>query len=102
MRESEDSYSRTGIEYRRDTGEYDIHRISVCEVHKYRDKYMHLPMNTPHCKTHPSALRALAGVVSEGEHMEPENRMVTSGDNGAGESVSEDAIGAHRDKFSPK
>ena len=59
-------------------------------------------MNASHYKTHPSALHALAGIAIEGEHMKSENRMVTSGINGAGESVSEDAIGTHHDKFSPK
>ena len=102
MRESEHSYGLLGIEYMMNIEEYSVDRISVCEAHRYEDIYIRLPMNTSHYKTHPSTLHALAGDTTEEEHNRPENRMVTSDINGAGESVSDNAIGAHCDKFSPK
>ena len=55
MRESEDDYNLTGMEYTRNTEEYGRDRILVCITHRYGDTYIYFPKNTSNCKTHPSA-----------------------------------------------
>ena len=56
MREPENGYNLTRVEYRKDTEEYNIDGVSVCVAHRSGDKHISFPKNTSHYKTHPSAL----------------------------------------------
>ena len=75
MREPENGYNLTRMEYRKDTTEFDIDGESVCVAHRPGDKHMSFPKNTSHYKTHPSALRTL--VCTEEEDSGSVNRMLT-------------------------
>ena len=92
MKESEDNNGLTRIEYTVNTEEYDKRQnILLCNSQVWRQIHM-FPQNTSNCKTHPSALRALAGVTTEEEDIRSVNRVVVSDINGADESASDNTI----------
>ena len=76
IREPEDGYNLTRMEYRKDTEQYNIDGVSVCVAHRSGDKHISFPKNTSHYKTHPSALRTL--VCAEEEDSGSVNRIITS------------------------
>ena len=97
MRESEDNYNLTGMEYTRDAEEYGRDRISICVTHRYGDEHICFPKNIPNCKAHPPAFRALADVVTENEDIGPVPMVVSEGEN-----ISDSTIDAHADEFLPE
>ena len=100
--ESEDNDILTMIESIRDTEEHNRDRIPVCVTHRYGDKCICFPKNTPHCKTHPSAFCALAGVIAKEKDIGPVNRMIASDINNEGKNVSDSTVGANSDEFPPE
>ena len=70
--------------------------ISICVNHRYRDKHICLPMNTPSYKHISPALCALAGVVTKEEDIGPMEMVVSEGGN-----ISDSTADAYTDKPSP-
>ena len=46
MREPENNYNLTRMEYRKDTEQYIIDRVSLCVAHRSGDKHIRFPKNT--------------------------------------------------------
>ena len=76
-REPEDGDVWTKIEYIRDKEENNQDGISVSVNHRYGDKHICLPMNTPSYKHISPALCALAGVVTKEEDIGPVEMVVS-------------------------